>query len=318
MVQAVAKRKPISPEQFIDGMERLGFQLTAGLDADRNPNGNITWVQPTFSLAPKEKAELHRLQEAQGIDFDISELAVELAARGLVTNEGWDTRFTNLDAAKVRAIAGELRLSGSKVETLANRLHKVRASFDLQKETVPRESAALEFLADLEKSVCRIARKTGVSTRAFRRAKSQMVVECEGWAAKQRINDLLARGFDPMPTADGTDYGSWAVIEQWFERSSVILLSLQRAKDILDFLAQPKRADGSDRAKKRLCGKVLPDLYTELTGNKFTVSNVMEPKRASTKKGVRDVGGVRFVRLALGAMGLEVLKPETIASHRKP
>ena len=69
--------------------------------------------------------------------------------------------------------------------------------------------------------------------------------------------------------------------------------------------------------KIRLVGGKLPALYERITGNSFGISNVIEPRNPDKPKGVQDVGGVRFVRRSLEAMGLDVLQPETIASHWK-
>lgn len=58
-----------------------------------------------------------------------------------------------------------------------------------------------------------------------------------------------------------------------------------------------------------LIGEKLPALYTETTGKKYGIFKSSDQ--------VQDETGVRFVRLAIEAMGLGQIKPETVASYQK-
>jgi hypothetical protein len=231
----------------------------------------------------------------------------------------WETAYGNIDATKVRAIAVELQLSGPKAELLAIRLHKARSAFDTKKrwETIPRGSAVARYLGDLEKSIKRIAHEARNPTRKFVRAKSRMSDECELWAATQQPDKLHELGFDPTNEEHGTYFGSFVIVERWFNQSLVILQSLQRAKK---FLAQPERrgpedalrgVDRSNKAKRHLCGVALPKLYTELTGK------TCKPQKDNADR-LRNVGGVKFVVDCHDAMKLGKISPETVKSHLGP
>lgn len=126
--------------------------------------------------------------------------------------------------------------------------------------------------------------------------------------------ELLNLGFNPttiddaISNANSVDYGAYALIIRWVDTLPVISAILAEARQKLS--AKKAKAARGQGAKEWLCGEALPRVYEQISARYFSVSK-------DNKDRVKATGGVQFVILALDAMGLGEISPETVASHWK-
>lgn len=192
-------------------------------------------------------------------------------------------------------------------------------------ESQASNSATATALNKIEKSIERVANFSNDKRHPNSRG-VQFIVNCaDRWAEKQKAEELQRYGFSKerihfaKTGGEAFDYNSTSVVRGWFELAPLILQLTKTAKVKLEKLSKTVdvSSDGEMSAIVVLVGGKLPHLYERVTGQKFTVSNVIEPEKASTKRGVRSVGGVGFVIMVLETIGLGSFEPETVASYRK-
>lgn len=191
-------------------------------------------------------------------------------------------------------------------------------------EDAPTKSAGKRKLKRVRKSIARVATFQKEDGEAL----AYLVHAADRWAEKQDFETLRGYGFHrtefrlPRNGVAGVDFGSTAVVRQWFELSPLMLDFANVAIDKLELHARKSNVFAGDAsAIVSLVGNRLPQLYEQITGQEFGVSRVQEMTDGVddvvSRVVAQDVTGVHFVGMALQAMGLERLKPETIASYRR-
>jgi hypothetical protein len=198
-------------------------------------------------------------------------------------------------------------------------------------ESVPAKNAVKKELERVQESIRRIASFQAASSQRNRAALHCMASAADRWAQGQDLDTLRQHGFEPMQFRDpltgvsGIDFGSTVVISGWFELAPLVHQFAETAIKKLGAtqhkLFDWPSSDGRLSAIVQLVGGALPHLYERVTDKRYAISkprtltdsnhDVVEQIRAA------DVGGVRFVGMALEALGLDRLSPDTIASYRQ-
>lgn len=189
------------------------------------------------------------------------------------------------------ALAASLFLDENRAFELAGRLKSARVEYDLAvfEDVSPSARAAAKALNAIEKPIGRLAREIKNPTNAMRR----VILRLERTAEQSSQS-----GDNRMPPGSAAQ-----AVRQW----------LEAAPDVRDLLKEAKKSLAKQerviRAKERLCGFVLPQIYQEFSGRRFGIS---KEKDGST---IRETGGIGFVMAAHEAIGLGEISAEAIKSH---
>ena len=226
----------------------------------------------------------------------------------------------------VLEIAKTFQLETRQCARLFKSLAELKCTFDFESEweKQPKGTAtAREINQRIGKSLKRIADFAATENPRKEFAIMKMISIGDLWAQKQNKSELRRLGFDESKGRSDIRnhllpfHGSAGVVRTWFELAPLIHRWASEAQRELSKSKAVLFADEGVTPIVRLVGGALPELYQVVTGQDFKISNVLSPADEAKQEGVRNIRGVKFVRLSLKAMGMDELAPETVASYRK-
>ena len=238
-------------------------------------------------------------------------------------------------------ISIEFNFTPRKAAVLYLRLQRIssRHQFGLTLESMKRAASATKALAKIYNPLNRLAQFSGTilsdpATAQMRIVEKKLENAAHFWASNKlketpksgdvdKLEEIRSYGFDFQVVAnaeygDFSDYHSYSMVRQWL-RTNVMIGNL--VKDILEKEGKSKvEIDANPNRKthwidelsevENLTGHQLPNLYEALTSKQFKIT------QDKIQKTVME-DGVKFVAMAMKAIGLKSLGAETIASHRK-
>jgi hypothetical protein len=221
------------------------------------------------------------------------------------------------------AIAQEFNLSqraAARLTIALANLAFVHATEKLREaqSSLPTVGKALERI---EKSVGRIADFSRDSGRGNAQAIQFLIRSAARWASSRDDTELARFGFNreifriEASRVEGVDHAESAVVHGWFELAPLMMTFIKQAQQDIEVRSRNAGVvpfdDEVAPAQQSLIGYQLPRLYERIMGRRFGLAKSKEGDR------ILDATGVKFVRMAIRAIGVRELSPETVASHWK-
>lgn len=231
----------------------------------------------------------------------------------LVRKHGSDNEMRDA----VFGIASEFCLSSKQAILLFLGLSRLKLKFEFSKwfAAYPADGATEKEIKGIRNSLSILSSFAKSESRAKDRALKLIETAANDWAETQDAETLESLGIEHIRASDGsTVSGSQYVISQWLKFApfmhDFVKIVLERPREASPTPLFPS----GPTAIISLVGNDLPALYQNVVGKKFTVSRATPAAKAMPGK-VRDITGVRFVRMSAKAITGKDYATETIASH---